>query len=101
MAGGEMRRWAIRGAEQRLLEIGAEAARIYAAFPELRDRQVATPARRGPGRPRKTDSAPVRKRRKMSRAARKRISEAQKAREATIGARGVSAEASPASRKKR
>jgi len=34
----QLRQWAARGAEQRLLEIAAEAAAIYKAFPELRDR---------------------------------------------------------------
>ena len=34
----QLRQWAARGAEQRLLEIAAEAAAIYQAFPELRDR---------------------------------------------------------------
>ena len=35
---GQLRQWAVRGAEQRLLEIATEAAAIYRAFPELRDR---------------------------------------------------------------
>jgi len=35
---GQLRQWAVRGAEQRLQEIAAEAAAIYQAFPELRDR---------------------------------------------------------------
>ena len=34
----QLRQWAVRGAEQRLQEIAAEAAAIYRAFPELRDR---------------------------------------------------------------
>jgi hypothetical protein len=34
----QLREWAVRGAEQRLQEIAAEAAAIYQAFPELRDR---------------------------------------------------------------
>ena len=34
----QLRQWAVRGAEQRLQEIAAEAAAIYQAFPELRDR---------------------------------------------------------------
>ena len=34
----QLRQWAVRGAEQRLQEIAAEAAAIHRAFPELRDR---------------------------------------------------------------
>ena len=34
----QLRQWAVRGAEQRLQEIAAEAAAIYQAFPELRGR---------------------------------------------------------------
>jgi hypothetical protein len=36
--GALLRQWAVRGAEQRLGEIAAEAAAIHQAFPELRDR---------------------------------------------------------------
>ena len=36
----QLRQWAVRGAEQRLQEIAAEAAAIHRAFPELRDRGV-------------------------------------------------------------
>ena len=79
----DLRRWAVKGAEQRLVEIAGERARIYAQFPELRDREVAIlAARKGPGRPKGTATVtqPRRKRRRMSKEARKRISEAQKAR---------------------
>jgi hypothetical protein len=34
----DLRRYALRGAEARLLELGKEAASIYQAFPELRKR---------------------------------------------------------------
>ena len=34
----QVRQWAVKGAEQRLLEIAAEAAAIYQTFPELRER---------------------------------------------------------------
>ena len=34
----QLRQWAVRGAEQRLQEIVAEAAAIHRAFPELRNR---------------------------------------------------------------
>ena len=53
----QLRQWAVRGAEQRLQEIAAEAAAIHQAFPELRDRgargttaasgDAARPGRRG------------------------------------------------------
>ena len=86
MADSEMRAWALKGAEHRLLELAQEAKAIYAAFPELRARGAGadTGARR-PGRPRKEvptpgAEAPRRRRRKMSREARRKISEAQKAR---------------------
>ena len=74
-----MRQWALRGAEQRLLEIAQEVTAIHAAFPELRQ------TRRGrPPANTTTDAAPRtptrRRRRKLSAEARKRISDAQKAR---------------------
>lgn len=83
-----MRTWALKGAEQRLLEISEEAAAIYATFPELRDRSGWNGhTRPRPGRPRKkqeeaTEAAAPggRRRRTMSAEARRRISEAQKAR---------------------
>ena len=83
-----MRGWALKGAEQRLLEISEEAAAIYRAFPELRDGRVGSSGGRRPGRPRKdaetdaTPTPPTRRRRKrtMSAEARRRISDAQKAR---------------------
>ena len=102
-----MRTWALKGAEQRLLEISEEAAAIYASFPELRDRGNGTAGagRRGPGRPRKDQAesngagGPKRRKRTMSADARRRISEAQKARWAkqkgeAEGTAGTQAEAS-------
>ena len=88
MADSSIRTWALKGAEQRLLEISEEAAAIYAAFPELRGRGSASAAtRRAPGRPRQAQggegaAAPARRRgrRRMSAEGRRRISEAQKAR---------------------
>lgn len=91
----ELRRYAVIGAEQRLLQISGEAEAIFRSFPELRGtgrsktsasavdggEHVPWPfgggagpdqRGRGPGRPRK--------RRTMSADARRRISEAQKAR---------------------
>jgi hypothetical protein len=71
-----IRKWALIGAEQRLIELAEEAAAINREFPELRERD-----------PRKRPAAAVspaapsgRRRRKMSTEARRKISEAQKAR---------------------
>jgi hypothetical protein len=85
----DIRRWAIMGAEARLVQLAEEAAAIHRAFPELRQRGT----RRGrpaasadsefQARPRR------RRRRKMSAEARKRISEAQKARWAKRKAHGA------------
>ena len=52
----DLRQWAIKGAEQRLLDIAKEAAAIYRAFPELRDRSGAAD---GDG-PEAGSAAPVR-----------------------------------------
>ena len=90
-----LRAYAVIGAEQRLLQIAEEARAIFRAFPELRAPNRGFGARRGGespfpwrqdgvagggdvgnGRKRKRKG----RRRKMSAAARKRISEAQKAR---------------------
>ena len=73
----QLRKWAVSGAERRLVEIATEAAAIYKAFPELRDRrsggaaETAAPARAAAKTPR---------RRTLSAAGRKRISDAQKKR---------------------
>jgi hypothetical protein len=37
MASTDLRAWAVKGAEQRLLEIAEEARAIFQAFPELRE----------------------------------------------------------------
>lgn len=37
MASTDLRGWAVKGAEQRLLEIAEEARAIFQAFPELRE----------------------------------------------------------------
>jgi len=76
----QLRKWAVSGAEQRLVEIAAEAAAIYQAFPELRrgGRQAS-----GGGRARaasRTATSAPRAQRNLSPAARKRISDAQKRR---------------------
>jgi hypothetical protein len=90
-----MRQWALRGAEQRLLEIAQEAAAIHAAFPELRQAGARGQMPRR-GRPAAaaelTADAPQRgrrrRRRRLSAEARKRISDAQKARWAKQRAKG-------------
>ena len=83
-----MRQWALIGAEQRLSQLAQEAAAIHAAFPELR--RGTTRLQRTSGRGRRgrlsadtsqgIEAPRRRRRRKMSAAARKRISDAQKAR---------------------
>ena len=37
MAKSDLREWAVKGAEQRLVELADEARAIFAAFPELRE----------------------------------------------------------------
>jgi hypothetical protein len=90
--GNNLRRYAVVGAEQRLLELAKEAAGIFAMFPELRapGRGFMAAARGGrTGQP-AAEGAPRRRRRKMSAEARKRISDAQKARWARQKAAGGS-----------
>lgn len=58
MADQDVRKWALKGAEQRLVEIAEEAAQIYATFPELRDRGAAGSVPGGRrGRARKVEAA--------------------------------------------
>ena len=87
-----LRRYAVVGAEQRLLELAEEAAGIFAIFPELRAPGRGFMARglEGRARPSAGTAAPRRRRRKMSAEARKRISDAQKARWARQRAAGGS-----------
>lgn len=83
MAKSDIRTWAVKGAEQRLLEIAGEAKAIFASFPELRGRGRGFGASLGGdvGDARKPQArGPRRGRRKISAEGRKRISEAQKAR---------------------
>ena len=92
--GNNLRRYAVVGAEQRLLELAQEAAGIFAMFPELRARgrgfMAEGQVRRSAGQT-AGDAAPrPRRRRKMSAEARKRISDAQKARWARQRAAGGS-----------
>src|SRR4051812_21241361 len=80
----DVRKWAVMGAEQRLLQIAAEAAAIHRAFPELR--RIGG-AGRG-GRAARSDAGAQAdaaggarpRRRRLSAEARKRISDAQKKR---------------------
>ena len=76
---GQLRDWAVKGAEQRLLEIANETAAIHRAFPELRRRGNGIPAV-GAAASTSVSARKVRGRRRMSADARRRISEAQKAR---------------------
>jgi hypothetical protein len=87
-----LRRYAVVGAEQRLLELAEEAAGIFAIFPELRapGRGFMAGGLEGRARPSAGTAAPRRRRRKMSAEARKRISDAQKARWARQRAAGGS-----------
>jgi hypothetical protein len=68
------------GAERRLVEIAEEAAAIHRQFPELRGRNEVLSGGHVPSPFGRKRVAPVRRRRTMSAEARKRISEAQKAR---------------------
>lgn len=79
MTRSDMRRWAAAGAQQRLVEIANEQRAIFAAFPELRGHRTTAGAAVADNAD--SDTAPRKRRRfRMSAAARKRISEAQKAR---------------------
>jgi hypothetical protein len=91
-----LRPYAVIGAEQRLIQIGEEARAIFQAFPELRAPNRGFGARGGespfPWGTRSAEGGASKgrkrkRRRKMSAAARKRISEAQKARWAKQKAR--------------
>ena len=81
----DLRRWAVIGAEQRLLAIAEEAAMIFRVFPELRARGFMAKGATAGSNTSQQDR-PVRRRRKMSAEARKRISDAQKARWAKVHA---------------
>jgi hypothetical protein len=78
MAKFDLREWAVKGAEQRLVELAEEARAIFAAFPELRaegrgfDAKLALPTT--------SLRTSVKRRKSMSPAARKKIALAQKKR---------------------
>jgi hypothetical protein len=87
----DMRRWALLGAEQRLLQLAEEAAAIHRAFPELRQKggsQAGAGRSVGNGQP---NGRRRRRKRTMSPEARQRISEAQKKRWAKQRARSSKA----------
>jgi hypothetical protein len=77
MASVDLREWAVKGAEQRLLEIAEEARAIFQTFPELRKQgrgfDLGTPGRKS-AKASADDSAPTRRRSRMSAAARKAVS---------------------------
>lgn len=104
MAETNLRLWALKGAEQRLVEITEEAKAIFASFPELRAQgrgfMSAGTAGLSKGRKRRNESnIPRRGKRTMSAEARKRIGDAQRARWAKQKAANGTEEAksSPAS----
>jgi hypothetical protein len=78
MAKFDLREWAVKGAEQRLVELAEEARAIFAAFPELRaegrgfDAKLALPTT--------SLRTSVKRRKSMSPATRKKIALAQKKR---------------------
>ena len=82
MAMSDLREWAVKGAEQRLVELAEEARAIFAAFPELRGRGRGFEVGRG----RKANTASIvpnkRRRKGMSATARRKIALAQ---EETVG----------------
>ena len=80
MANSDLREWAVKGAEHRLVEIAAEARAIFAAFPELREPGRGFDAGRGAGVATTQHSLGKRRRKAMSAAARRKIALAQKKR---------------------
>lgn len=79
MASTDLRGWAVKGAEQRLLEIAEEARAIFQAFPELREQgrgfnlqSTSTPGTK-PATRRATGSGGRRPRRPMTAAERKAV----------------------------
>ena len=78
MAKSDLREWAVKGAEQRLVELAEEARAIFAAFPELRGQGREFGSQRDVA----TGQVKLSKRRRkgMSAAARQKVSLAQKKR---------------------
>lgn len=76
MATIDLRAWAVKGAEQRLVEIAAEARSIFQAFPELRKAGRGFDLAKSAGKDiagTAEGATPRRRRRKMSAAARKAV----------------------------
>jgi hypothetical protein len=91
----EIRTWALRGAERRLVELAEEQKAIYAAFPELRGASSLQPANPNPysaGVRQAIQGAVTRRRPKLSAEARRRIAEAQRKRWAAWKAKQGKAE---------
>jgi hypothetical protein len=103
MAHLNIREWALKGAEQRLVEIAAEAAAIYRAFPELRDRENTDVSNAAADVSNAAAPTPTRKRRRfrMSAEAKARIAEAQRKRWVVWKANRGGIAAKPPTRKKR
>lgn len=77
----DLKHWAVLGAEQRLVQLGEEARAIFRYFPELRGKGRGFQSTPAPGGVTERQQAPkVRRRRRLSAEARKRIGEAVKAR---------------------
>jgi hypothetical protein len=96
----EMQSWALKGAEQRLVELADEARAIFATFPELRKQGRGFDANRGRAVTATVVKSRKRSRRRMSAAARKRISLAQKRRWAVWKAKQAKPEEGGATRRK-
>lgn len=96
----DLRAWALKGAEQRLVEIAEEAAAIHRTFPELRDRAAGVGAvRQAAATPQAQPRRGRRKgrRRNLSPEGRSRIAEAARRRWAEWKAeRGQTSEGAPA-----
>jgi hypothetical protein len=77
MASVDLREWAVKGAEQRLVEIADEARAIFQTFPELRKGgrgfDLGTSGRKT-AKASAVEAAPKRPRSRMSAAARKAVS---------------------------
>jgi len=80
MATSDLRAWAVKGAEQRLVEIAEEAREIFPSFPELRGRRggfelpdSSTRSERKEARTAGGASRRRRRKRKMSAATRKAV----------------------------
>jgi hypothetical protein len=78
----DLRRYAVIGAEQRLLQIAEEAANIFQTFPELRERGFMAEGERpdAPAAGARQAAKGGGKRQGISAAGRKRIADAQRAR---------------------